>query len=195
MPHTRSQSLLTFLVLSALMLPGCAATGQPGTTRTRGAGDFASRRLPDADIIQVRAVAERVFRQYFRIDPEASSDTVLISRPTEVEGRGRRQNVRDQLTLTPDRQRQIAELRVREEAGVPVVLVSVQGQRLQTTERDTFARNRGDDRPGDTAIQRQGNTSAVPREEWVDMGRDRATEKMILDEIAESLATTRPSSE
>lgn len=194
MPHTRSYRFM-LLVLPALMLAGCAATGQPGATRPRGAGDFASRRLPDADIVQTRAVAERVFRQYFRLDPEASSESVLVSRPTEVEGHGRRQNVRDQLTLTPDRQRQIAELRVREEAGTPVVLINVQSQRLQTTERDTFSRSRGDDRPGDTAIQRQGNTSAAPREEWVDMGRDRATEKMVLDEIAESLATTRPSAE
>jgi hypothetical protein len=182
------------VVLAALGLSGCAdATGGgAGLTRLSGGRDFSSRRVP-GDAAEVEVAAGRVFGSHFRIDREASTSRHLVSRPAELEGPSEARNVRDRIRLAPGRQRQVAELRLDPQGEGVLVQVSVRTQRLETTERASFARQRGDDRPNRTPIDRPGPSGVDTREEWVNAGRDTATEREILDEIAASLgASTLP---
>jgi hypothetical protein len=127
------------------------------------------------------------------MDVQASTGHRLISRPTEVEGRGEPQSLTDRVRLTPPRQREIAELRIGADGDDIVFQIHVASQRLETTERASFARDRGDDRPNTTAIDRAGPTSVDRREEWRAVGRNRRVEQAVLSEIAAALApATQP---
>jgi hypothetical protein len=175
----------TLCLLLGTLTAGCAGTGAAadGTTVRRGTADYSSRTVLDTSVDSLRPIAQRVFRDHFRLDAEASSDNVLVSRPEEIAGRGQSRQIRDRIGLSPSRQRELAELRLQQEGDNVVVRCSVITQRLQTAERASFMRERGDDRPTDTPIDRMGATSANPREDWVNMGRDRDTEREVLDAI------------
>jgi hypothetical protein len=186
------------LIGAVLVSGGCATAERGGLSATgiTSARDFSSRRF-NAGMEEVGPVAERVFRSHFRVDQEASTATHLVSRPTEVEGRGEPHNVRDRIRLAPGRQRQMAEMNLDPQGGATMVQVSVRSQRLETSERATFARMRGDDRPAaQTPIDRPGPTGVDTREQWVNAGRDTQTERDVLDEIQASLegeqSTTAP---
>lgn len=200
--------------LLALTLAGCAMdTAQPeraGTPRARAASDFATRRIEHAGLADVQPVAARVFRSYFRVDSTLSSPTDLLAFPTDVkpheaagrpeepaaeEGPGEpppKDTVGDVVGVAPRRYRRIAELRLVAADGATLAQVRVMFQRLTTTERVAFARERGDDRPTDTAIDRLGPTSPTPREEWRDDRRDRRLEQEILNAIQAGMTATRP---
>ncbi len=178
------------LTLLPLLAAGCAETTATGPARA--AGDFATRRIADASLSDVRPEAERVFRQYFRVDPAASTAVSIVSYPEELEGRGEGRSVRDALTISPSRQRRIAELRLRQDGQGVVALCRIQTQRLDTVERAAFAGTRGDDRPSERPIDRTGNTTTPRREEWVNLGRDRKTEAAILDAIQRPFTATQP---
>jgi len=170
---------------------GCA-TKREGADRlaARTPRDAASRRFLNVDIRTVQPMADRVFREYFRV--EAASANRWISRPVEVTRPGQTGRVRDVLTAFPNRRRRLAELWLTRQGPHVVACCCVQTQRLDTTERAAFDRERGDDRPTDTPIDRAGAGSTTVREEWVRIGRDRQTENLILSVIEQELAATRP---
>jgi hypothetical protein len=176
-----------FVAAGAAVLAGCESTGGPELRfQVGGPADAQERRLPDASVDEVRPVAERVFRQHFRIDPQLSTRTRLVSRPAEVEEAGQVERVRDVLGPSRNRRRQKGELYLVQEGSDVVVRCRVQLQRLDTAERAAFERERGDDRPGETPINRSGSTSTSLHEEWVDTGRDRAVESELLGQLLEA---------
>lgn len=181
---------LFLAVASLCTVSGCASTeGDSSSAPRRAASDFASRRLPATTVAEIAPIASRVFRSRFRVDSAVSTQTRLVSRPTEVEGRGEAHTPRDRIRLTPSRMRQIAELRIVPQGAGVAVQFSVTDQRLEVSERAAF-RPRNDDRPGNqTAIDRSGPSSTDRREEWVTAGRNRRTEQAVLDEIQAALAS------
>ena len=173
----------------ALQTVGCATPGESSGLRARDrAGDSASRYILNTNLDTVRPAAVRVFRQEYRLDPDLSTGHVLISRPVELTDHPPPERVRDMLG-SPNRRRQIATLRLSQDGPHVLVRFQVRIQRLDTIERVTFARQRGDDRPTDTPIDQLGATSPNAREEWVPVGRDRHTEARILDAIVKRSAT------
>jgi len=175
-----------------LQAAGCAAPGESSAGRAAGrAGDSASRYIPSTTVDAVRPVAVRVFRQDFRLDPDVSSGNVLVSRPVELTDRPSPKRVRE-VFGSPNRRRQIATLWLSQDGPHILLRCQVRIQRLDTVERAAFARERGDDRPTDTPIDRLGATSPNAREEWVPVGRDRKTESRILDAIVQRFATPQP---
>jgi hypothetical protein len=146
------------------------------------AGDWSRRSLLDVELEQVRPVAARVFRRHFRIDTDASTGNRLVSTPTEYQDRDQRR-LRDVLGPTRSQHRKLCELLMFQEGPSVLVQTRVQTQRLETPERAAFARQRGDDRPTDTPIDRPGGTSPARQQEWVNVGRDRDLEQRILDDI------------
>ncbi len=181
------------IIGGGLVVTGCATSESGEAVPVRAPSEFASRRLPDVTLEQAQTAADRVFRNHFRVDGEVSRPGRLISRPVELEGRSDTGTLGDRVRLTPARQRQIGELRVEPQSGAVVVQVSVLTQRLETTERASFSRERGDDRPNRTPINRAGPASVDRREEWRTIGRARPKEQAILDEVQAALVTeTRP---
>lgn len=181
----------------AMVLAGCdlppPRAGSP--TRTDG-GSFVGRQIPGTDVAAVRPIAEDVFRQHFRIDNENSDAHMLVSLPTEVTEGGSPQRVRDMIRDAHSRHRRLGELHLMQEGPNVVIRCRVQLQRLDTTERAAFQAQRGDDRPNTTAIDREGGATPRTREEWVTIGRDRTTERTVLEAIQKRLgggdAGTRP---
>lgn len=180
------------MVAAAAMLAGasgCATRGSDaGGWGRRGPANAASRLLTNIDISAVRPVAERAFREYFQIDPETSSGSVFVSRPVEITEGARPERLRDALRPSANRHRQVAELYLIQDGPHVRLRCRVQTQRLDTAERAAFARVRGDDRPTDTPIDRQGALSSSPQEEWSTVGRDRRVEQAILAAIQSDLA-------
>jgi len=204
--------------LWAVVLSGCDTGAGPeraAAGRTRGAADFATRPFEGVSLTELRPVAERVFRSYFRMDAASSSATEWVAFPTNIDPREPagpnveptaltedtaaeerpRETMGDVIGLAPRRYRRTAEMRLVPDQDRVVVQVRVGIQRLTTTERAAFARERGDDRPTDTAIDRLGPTSPATREEWRDYRRDRGLEQEILNAIQAGLATTQPAAE
>jgi len=167
---------------------GCPASGGPGRLGGHRPTHGATRVLRNVDVGAVRPVADRAFRQHFRIDADTSSGSVLVARPHELTEPARPERVKDVLRPSPNRRRQLAELHLTQEGPHVLVWCVVQTQRLDTTERAAFARVRGDDRPTDTPIDRQGASSGNLQEEWVTVGRDRGIEQEILAAIQRDLA-------
>mgnify|MGYP000411160748 CR=1 FL=1 len=172
----------------AVVLVGCdlppPRAGSP--TRTDG-GSYVGRQIAGADVAGVRPIAEDVFRQYFRIDNEKSDACMLVSLPTEVTEGGSPQRVRDMIRDAHSRHRRLGELHLMQEGPNVVIRCRVQLQRLDTTERAAFQVQRGDDRPNTTAIDREGGATGRTREEWVTVGRDRTTERAVLEAIQKRL--------
>jgi hypothetical protein len=196
-----------------LVITGCdggtTSTERTGTPRARATTDFASRRVDGASLADVQPVADRVFSSYFHIDRTVSSSTDLVAFPADVKAheaaaRGEepvaeeagepapRHTVGDVIGVSPRRYRRIAELRLAATGNGVMAQVRVMLQRLTTAERTAFARERGDDRPTDTAIDRLGPDSPAPREEWRDDRRDRKVEQEILNAIQAGMTATRP---
>lgn len=170
-----------------LQAVGCATMGESSGLRAgMRVRDSASRHILNTTVEAVRATAVRVFRQDFRIDPDISTGNVLISRPVELTDQPRPERVRDMLG-SPNRRRQIATLSLSQDGPHVLVQCQVRIQRLDTVERAAFARERGDDRPTVTPIDRLGATSPNTREEWVSIGRDRKIEARILDAIVQQV--------
>jgi len=156
----------------------------------RRSTNLASQRYPSTYLNLVRPIAERAFRQYFRVNREKSSANVWISYPAEAQPGQSTERLRDVLTTSPNRRRLMAELQIIQKGSDVLALCRVQSQRLETSARAAFAINRDSDQPDDTPIDRAGATSANPSEEWVNAGRDRKTERLILDAIANQLNKT-----
>ncbi len=172
---------------------GCATQGGDARRfRSGGPAGAASRLLMNEDVDTVQPVAAQVFRRHFRVDAQASSPLVLVSRPLELTEHAQPRRVRDVLRPSPNRRRQVAELYLTQEGAHVRVRCRVRTQRLDTAERAAFVRERGDDRPTDTPIDRPGASSVSAREEWVEVGRDRNLEREILAAIQRELTATRP---
>lgn len=140
--------------------------------------------------------ARQVFREYFAIAEADPGTGVIRSRPREISPAGSRERVRDVFTATPNRRREVAELRLIADGPGLIASVHVMTQRLDTSERRAFRPQTGDDRPGNVAAMER-ETSAGPgrTEEWVDVSRNVALEREILDHLRERLApagATRP---
>lgn len=157
-------------------------------------GDNASRRIANLTLAAARPVAADVFRSEYRLDLDRSSGDMLVSRPTELVDSGRGERVRD-VFGRPNRHRQIAVLWITQEGTSVVLQCQVRTERLDTTERAAFARERGDDRPSDTPIDRLGADAPKAREEWVYVRRDRAAESRILDAIVRHFTVTQPAAQ
>jgi hypothetical protein len=182
----RSWKPLASTSVVILLLAGCSSSERSEGMVSLPASASA-RRVPDTSISVVRPVAERVFRQYFRINPDSSGPALLVAQPQEINSRESPERLRDVLGVSANRHRNLAELRMIQEGPDVVLRCVVQTQRLDTAERSAFARELGDDRPTDTPIDRRGALSANPREDWVSVRRDRGLEQEILTGILESL--------
>ncbi len=183
----RKQPLILALLLFAA---GCQEGSDSGLQMAGPqSGGFASVRLPDAQLAAVRTAANAAFRAHFRLDPALSTDSTLVAKAADVEGRAEEESprVRDVLSVSRNRRRQLAEMQVTQEGRDVQVRCRVLIQRLDTAERTAFARERGDDRPKDTPIDRPGTDSPTTREEWVAVGRDRQLERAILLDVQERL--------
>jgi hypothetical protein len=191
MPRLKAAFSGGVMVLAGV-LTGCA-TDQPGGSHIArtGSANVSTVRLPGVSVEQVAPVARRVFRQSFSIDSEASLPNLWVSRPTEV-GQERPVGVRGALSGARLRHRQIAELQLLPERDSVLVRVQVRLERLETAERQAFARPDGDDRPTDTPIDRIGPSDTGGREDWLPAGRDRKAEQELLSEIEAELVATRP---
>jgi len=175
-----------------LQAAGCTAQRESsGLLTARRAGDASSRHILNTTVDAVRPEAVRVFRQDYRLDPDASTGNVLISRPIERTDHPGPERLRDVLG-SPNRHRQIATLWLNQDGPHVLVQCRVSIQRLDTVERAAFARERGDDRPTDTPIDRFGAASPNAREEWVPVGRERKAETHILDAIIQRVVTSQP---
>lgn len=140
----------------------------------------------------VRQAAEKAFRTSYRVDREASAPGLWASLPEEVT-RHDPERLSDVIRVTRRRHRRIAYLQVLAEGEQTLARCRVVLQRLETVERSAFARTRGyegDDRPGDTPIDRAGSVSTSTREEWVNVGRDREAEQMLLRSIEQEFHPT-----
>ncbi len=174
-------------VLLLTVLAGCATTNDRAVSQIgRGAGS-AGRRISGTTVAAVQPVAERVFRQHFRVNPTASGPGVLVSQPQEVTEQRQPEQVRDVLLGSRDRHRYLAELYLDQQGQDVVVRCTVLAQRLETSARAAFNTQRGDDRPTETPIDRLGPTSTDNREEWVPVKRNRELEQEILNAIAADL--------
>ena len=183
------------LGLVLLAAAGCESARSGSSMADRPArrpGDFASRRVPDTTIETVRPVAAEVFRSSFRIDTDRSTGDMFVSRPAEATDKVRAERVRDVLGR-PNRHRRIALLRLSQDGSSVLVQCQVRLERLDTAEQAAFARERGDDRPTDTPIDRLGADAPKARQEWVYVQRDRQAEAQVLEAIVRQFAATQPS--
>lgn len=212
MPTALYRRLIIAAGSLTLILAGCETDNnspeRTGTPRARATADFATRRIEGTGLGNIRPVAARVFNSYFRVDTTVSSATDLLAFPTDVAApeptggeapvaettseRPPRETVGDVIGVSPRRYRRLAELRLVAAGDATLVQVRVMFQRLTTAERTAFARERGDDRPTDTAIDRLGPTSTNSREEWRDYRRDRKLEQEILNAVQSGLTATQP---
>ncbi|MBI4580253.1 MAG: hypothetical protein HY718_11160 [Planctomycetes bacterium] len=176
---------------------GCDAIGGPVRPTRQTPADFTTLRLPNASAAAVRSVAAAVFKEHFRVDNEASTITVLRSRPTETTAHADAEapRVREVLSGRSNRRRELAELHVLQEGPDVMLRANVQVQRLDAAERDAFAQQRAaDDRPAEQPFEHSSAATARRPEEWVDVGRNRQLEREMLNRIAEQVAgpTTTP---
>jgi hypothetical protein len=188
------------------VMAGCdSPEAGPARSSQQSAADFTMSRIPNVDAAAVRPAALQVFKQYFRLDADASSGMVLRSRATETESRGDREQagVREILSGRGDRHRQLAELHIIGGGAGVTLRCQVRVQRLETVERSAFAPIRGgDDRPAESKpLGRSEASETRASTDWVNVGRDRQMERQILDEIGEAMGgapasqpavTTRP---
>ncbi|HSW45422.1 MAG TPA: hypothetical protein VLM89_07620 [Phycisphaerae bacterium] len=192
--HLLRCSIVAGLALSLSLAGGCGSPTRSSSLQAgpaRATGDYASRRLPDVTLDAIRPVAAQVFRSAYRLDTDRSGGTMLVSRPTEVTDRPQTERVRDVLGR-PNRHRRIAILRFNQDGSSVMLQCQVRLERLDTAERAAFARERGDDRPSDTPIERMGADAPRAREEWVYVNRDRRAETDILDSIVQHFAASQP---
>ncbi len=152
-------------------------------------GDFATRRISNTTLREIRPIALRVFHEHFRVNHEASAGDRLVSEYTEVTDQTSSPDRVREVLGTRNRRRQAAVLQLSQEGAYVLVQCQVMVQRLDTAERTAFTRAVGDDRPTDTPIDRAGTSSTNVREEWISTGRDRRAETMVLDEILQALST------
>ena len=181
--------------LATLLVAGCSSPLETGPAVSRAAG-ASSRQIPNVSLAEAQSVAERVFRQRFRINSAASGPGLIVAQPQEVTGEAQPERVRDVLGGVGTRHRRLAELRLDQQGPNLLVRCTVQTQRLETSERAAFSGQRGgDDRPTETPIDRLGPASADYREEWGPAKRDRELEQEILRAIEEALRpATSPAS-
>ncbi|MBP7935929.1 MAG: hypothetical protein KA354_14885 [Phycisphaerae bacterium] len=193
----RPSPLLTIASAASLLCAlGCSdmdtsSTGSPTFGRP---GDYATRRIDGLALRDVRPAALRAFRQHFRVDPNASAGDRLVSYPAEITQQAQPERLRDMFG-GKNRHRQVAILVLSQEGTSVLAQCQVRNQRLDTAERAAFARETGDDRPGDTPIERRGASSPIAREEWTPVGRDRTTEAEILDSIVHAVTGSQPAGE
>ncbi len=177
------------LVSLAVLAAGCADQ----VSRDQS---YANQRIAGASRDQAMEVAQLVFRQYFSIDRVDTDEGCIYSRPSEVRESAPPERVRDVLTRTPNRRRQVAELRVATRGGEVIASCRVRVQRLDTSERRAFAPQTGDDRPANNApFSAEAGTSARQSEDWVDVGRNRQLEQQVLASLRDRLnppAATQP---
>jgi len=186
----RVREWLPGAALAALLATGCSSPLESGATVSRAAGS-AGRRIANVNLSEAQPVAERVFRQRFRIDSAASGPGLIVSQAQEVNTEAQPQQMRDVLGGKA-RHRRVAQLRLDQQGPDLLLRCIVQTQRLETSERAAFSGQRGDDRPTDTPIDRLGAASADNREEWGAGKRDRELEQEILRAVEEAL---RPASQ
>ncbi len=157
---------------------------------------FARERLTGVAPDRAFEAAQQVFRQYFSVDRVEPAEGAIYSRPTELSGAGSPQRVRDLLSATPSRRREVAELRLVSRGNDVIALCRVRTQRLDTSERRAFTPQTGDDRPANnTPFSAEEGASARQREDWVDIGRNRVLEQQVLESLRERLgvrSATRP---
>lgn len=182
--------VLPLLVISV----GCdALVRQPPPTAQEPA-DFSSTRLAGVGLGAVRPIAADVLTGRYRLDTAQSTGSVLISRPLEVSERGdaEQAGVRERLSGAAGRRRQIAHVHLVERGGDVLVRCHVQVQRLDVAERGAFVSPRAaDDRPGNLPAQQAAGTRTLSEEDWIDVGRDRHTERSMLNEIRQRLQGNR----
>jgi hypothetical protein len=182
-----STTLQGVITLAVMILTGCSTTAEMSRTGVNAAGGVSSRRLGGTSAAAVQPVAERVFRQHFKIDAAASGAGLLVAQPQEVTAEMPAEGVREVLSGARRRHRYLAELRINQQGEDVLLRCIVQTQRLETSERAAFSTQRGEDRPTETPIDRMGPSSADNREEWVPSKRDRTLEQEILTAIQQAI--------
>ncbi len=185
-------SLLLYGTLVSGTIVGCEA---PGPTATAGSQNAARQRFfgqPSADVF---AAAEEAVAEHFRIERSDPAAGIIVAEPKEgpdAEAGATLRKVRG----AEERVRRAAEVRVENAGSSAVVYCRVAVQRLETSQRQTFARDyAARDIPNETPVDREGATTPEQNAVWSTTRRDRALESAILRAIDEKLAqlpTTTP---
>jgi len=174
-------------VYGILASVGCSETKQLGpqeSTATR-------QRFVGVSQEEAFRAAQRVFRNYFPIDRFDAEEGTIYSRPTEVSGRGEMTQVRDVMTTTPNRRRQVAEMQVIPRGRDVIVACQVSIQRYDAAQQRAFRPSSGDDRPSaNDPFKPDAGTTAKQRESWTNVGRNRALESQVLDSVRAQLQPT-----
>lgn len=179
-------SLMT--VLGCLWSTGCESSGTRDLVDWQGAPrDAATARLTGLAMRDVEDAARQVFRQHFSIDAGASREDLLVSRPRALGDDAEDTAVNVVLSGGSRDRRLLAKLQLLQQGTDTIVACQVEMQRMDIAERAAFARQRGDDRPTDTPIERMGADSPRGSEHWSPAGRHRKLERRILGEIQAAL--------
>ena len=176
MRHARILVIPILIVISA----GCASS-----TRTR----FATIRVDRENRAEVFDAALAVCRQHgFRF---AEIEPALFqAQSLPMESTSRRHVGRLQARAVV---RRMASLYIRQEGNACTVMCGVDMQRADTQRHDAFDIQRSiTDVPNETPIQQGEGLTRSQRTVWTDLGRDRALERTILQEIARRLTGQGP---
>jgi len=189
---TRVAAVAAMLILPGLVAcDGAVGPARPARARSQDPAEFSSVRLPGVRVADARPAALQVLTERFRLDTSASTGTLLVSRPLETSDRAddERAGVREVLSGSSGRRRQIAQIVLVDRGEEVLVRCHVQVQRLDLTERGVFMGHRAaDDRPGTLQGERSSGNRPVTEQDWVNVGRDRHLERNLLNQIAERLA-------
>jgi len=148
-------------------------------------GGYASVALPGVDREGAFDAAAAALRGHgFRI-AQADPDLWQIqTHPLESVSRGGTDRLHEAVVSLPSRVRRIATVHIQKSRSGCQALCQVQLQRLDTTQRDVFARQREfADVPSDTPIERGEGMTTDQTATWTDLRRDRSTERQILQAI------------
>ncbi|HUW84996.1 MAG TPA: hypothetical protein VMZ31_19620 [Phycisphaerae bacterium] len=155
-------------------------------------GGYASVALPGVDREGVFEAAAGALRGHgFRI-AQADADLWQIqTHPLESMSHGGADRLHEAVVRLPSRVRRIATVYIQKSRSGCQALCQVQLQRLDTTQRDVFARQREfADVPSETPIDRGEGMTTDQTATWTDLRRDRSTERQILQAIRARVTRT-----
>ena len=155
-------------------------------------GGYASVALPGVDREGALEAAAAALRGHgFRI-AQADADLWQIrTHPLEATSRGGTDRLHEAVVRLPSRVRRITTVYIQKSRSGCQALCQVQLQRLDTTQRDVFARQREfADVPSETPIDRGEGMTTDQTATWTDLRRDRSTERQILQAIRARVTRT-----
>ncbi len=169
--------------VAAVLAAGCEAPPPP---RPAMSTMHLREVSPGAALATTRAVLEEYD---FRIEMEDGQRGYLRTLPQAEVIEGGTNRISDPVLKGRNLVRRIAEAYVEEKGGEATVRLSVVRERLDTSARRAFIREREDrDFPQDTPIEQEAGSTTEQYESWTPLGRDRSLENSIRASIEERLA-------